>query len=518
LRERIPLSLSNQSLNNPVCTEKPARNAFRRFLVIIAVFILLIVGFYLEEDVKGKWEWSQFKRTEEANGEKFTWSEFIPPPVPDDQNFAMTPLLRAALDYTQTTNGPKWHDTNAYQHLMDLNPAASDKKGFPELGNPEEGALADLKAAADFYRNNPHFPQSATPENDGEVILAALNKFAPDLDELRQAAAARPFSRFPIQYDSQPPAAILLPHLAPVKGICMVCELRAVAELQTHRPQDAFADLQLVFRMSDSIRDEPVLIDHLVRIAILNLAIQGIREGIARHAWTESQLLEFETQLAKLDLLAEYEHTMRGERALNLSSLDYIRRHGASGMLDANATLPLANSFNWLPSGWYYQNMSLAGTMYRDYILPAIDQTNRVVSPGLEGKMTTAVQQLHRGPYNLYAVMFISALAGSAMRPARTQTWVDEARIACALERYRLEHHDLPDSLEALRPQFMTKLPHDVIDGLLLRYRKNTDGTYVIYSIGWNERDDGGSVDRTGGSSSQGRLDQGDWVWKFPVK
>ena len=64
----------------------------------------------------------------------------------------------------------------------------------------------------------------------------------------------------------------------------------------------------------------------------------------------------------------------------------------------------------------------------------------------------------------------------------------------------------------------MTKLPHDVIDGLLLRYRKNTDGTYVIYSIGWNERDDGGSVDRTGGSSSQGRLDQGDWVWKFPVK
>jgi hypothetical protein len=505
-------------MNHTDSLDRSTHKTFRRFVLIVAFLVLLVAGFYLEEDVKGKLEWSQFKRAEEANGEKFAWSEFVPAPVPDDQNFAMTPLLRAALDYTQTTNGLKWHDTNAWQHLMDINLAGSDKTHFPELGDPEEGALANLKAAADFYRNNPHFPQSAAPENDGEVVLAALNKFTPDLEELRQAAAARPLSRFPIQYDTQPPSAILLPHLAPVKGLSSVCELRAVAELQTHRSQEAFADLRLAFRLSDSLRDEPILIDHLVRIATLNIAIQGIREGIACHAWTESQLLDFENQLVKLDLLAEYEHAMRGERALNLSSLDYIRRHGASGMVDRNASLPFASSFNWLPSGWYYQNMSLSGEMYRDYILPAIDESNRVVSPGLDGKMTTAIQQLRRGPYNFYAVLLVPALAGSAMRPARAQTWVDQARIACALEQYRLEHHELPDSLDALRPQFIPKLPHDLFDGLLLRYRKNTDGTYIIYSIGWNAQDDGGTVAHTGGSSSQGKLDQGDWVWKFPLK
>src|SRR5579862_4436981 len=195
-RETImfPLSNHNRTMNQTAGPEARTHKAFHRLVVIAVVFVLLVAGFYLEEDVKGKWEWSQFKRVEEANGEKFAWNEFIPPPVPDDQNFAMTPLLRAALDYADTTNGPKWRDTNAWQHLTDLNPAASDRSRFPELGNPEEGTLADLKAAADFYRNNPHFPQSATPENDGEVVLTALNKFAPELDELRQAAAARPFS------------------------------------------------------------------------------------------------------------------------------------------------------------------------------------------------------------------------------------------------------------------------------------------------------------------------------------
>ena len=42
---------------------------------------------------------------------------------------------------------------------------------------------------------------------------------------------------------------------------------------------------------------------------------------------------------------------------------------------------------------------------------------------------------------------------------------VNEAQIACALERYRLAHGEYPETLDALVPQFIEKVPHDIIGG-----------------------------------------------------
>ncbi len=46
------------------------------------------------------------------------------------------------------------------------------------------------------------------------------------------------------------------------------------------------------------------------------------------------------------------------------------------------------------------------------------------------------------------------------------------ARMAIALERYRLAHGEFPESLDALAPQFMEKIPHDIINGQPLHYRR----------------------------------------------
>lgn len=509
-------------MNAPDEPQKPTRQGLRLTMLIILIFAALVGLFYAEEDTKGKLAWSNFEHAEQAKGEKFAWSDFVPPTVQDGKNFALTPLLSTAFDYTHSTNGTRWRDTNAWEHLSEINSGAGNARNkAPGIGDPEQGELADLNAAAAFYRGNTNYPQCAVRGNSAEVVLTALNKFAPDLEELREAAASRPLSRFPIEYSYEPPNAILLPHLACIKGITTVSELRAVAELETHRSQEAFADVQLAFRLSDSIRDEPFLIDHLVRIGTLDIAVQGIREGIARHGWADSQLLDFETYLGKLDVLAEYEHAMRGERALEIGVIDYLRRR--NGRFDSSAAASEASqaepgSFYWVPSGWYYQNMCLVGEMYRDYLLPAVDDSGRVILPHLSGKMQDDLARRRLGPYNLYAKLSIAPLSGAPIRPARAQTWVDEARVACALERYRLEHHDLPDRLVALVPQFIPKVPNDLIDLLPLRYRKNPDGTYVLYSIGWNGVDDGGVAGLRTGSTPTAMLSQGDWIWKFPLK
>jgi hypothetical protein len=69
---------------------------FKRLLLGLACLAGLLVLFYAEEDIRGRLAWGQFKTQWEAKGETFDLGAFIPPPVPDDQNFAMDRLALAA--------------------------------------------------------------------------------------------------------------------------------------------------------------------------------------------------------------------------------------------------------------------------------------------------------------------------------------------------------------------------------------------------------------------------------------
>src|SRR5262249_38242059 len=100
---------------------------------------------------------------------------------------------------------------------------------------------------------------------------------------------------------------------------------------------------------------------------------------------------------------------------------------------------------------------------------------------------------------------------------AITQTDVDGASLACALERYRIANGKYPVALATLVPQFIDRLPQDVCSGQSLKYRLGDDGSFALYSVGWNEKDDSGLV----GTDKDGQLNMnlGDWVWpRYPDK
>ena len=80
------------------------------------------------------------------------------------------------------------------------------------------------------------------------------------------------------------------------------------------------------------------------------------------------------------------------------------------------------------------------------------------------------------------------------------RSWQNQALLRCAIvalaaERYRIAHGHWPESLTLLVPEFLAKVPLDPYDANPLRYRRLADGV-VIYSIGKNEKDDGGKFDR----------------------
>ena len=99
---------------------------------------------------------------------------------------------------------------------------------------------------------------------------------------------------------------------------------------------------------------------------------------------------------------------------------------------------------------------------------------------------------------------------------SKKQTLVNECLIVCALERYQLAHDEYPETLDVLIPQFIEKIPHDIIGGEPLHYRRIDDGKFLLYSVGWNEMDDGGQVVL----AKDGSVDRekGDWVWQYPLK
>jgi hypothetical protein len=136
-----------------------------------------------------------------------------------------------------------------------------------------------------------------------------------------------------------------------------------------------------------------------------------------------------------------------------------------------------------------------------------LDVTNQTVSPRTIDEAGRVLQRNsgQSSPYRFLTDAFMPNWVKAVQRFARNQTSINEAAVACALERYHLAHGDYPESLNALTPQFIDKLPHDLIGGQPLKYRRTNDGRFVLYSVGWNETDDAGV-------RGKGESD-GDWVW-----
>jgi hypothetical protein len=171
-----------------------------------------------------------------------------------------------------------------------------------------------------------------------------------------------------------------------------------------------------------------------------------------------------------------------------------------------------------IPKGWFYQNQLRCARFVVLNSLPIINVSQHTVSPALNRQAGQAWgKELHRTtPYNFIERILLPNFG--VIKFAHAQTAVDLARTAIALERFRLAHGKFPESLDALAPQFMEKIPHDVIGGQPLKYRRAADGQFVLYSVGWNEKDDGGVVVFKKDSSAAVDINQGDWVWRYPHK
>jgi hypothetical protein len=515
--------------------------SWRAFRSLIAVAILIAL-FYAEEDWRGKWVWEKYKREWEARGEHFDREAFIPPPITDDQNFTSIPFFAPLFDYQYdparradwmlVTDTAKWRDKIAYgqtQSLWIYDPGSK----MPSPGEWQTGNACDLKTWQTYYRSITNFPVAVTSQDAAHDVLLALSKFDDILSEIR-AASVRTDARFPIHYDED--MAARLPHIHTLRSISKILALRALAELNLGSNDQAFADINLCFRLTESIKSEPFLISQLVRIAMASEILQPVWEGLANHHWTDEQLKPFQQQLMVVDFLADSERSMKFERAEMNSTISELRLGTLSahyfllrymvidtlGSMEDAIKQPVPGErvlglyLRLCPSGWLYLDQLQINRFYQDSIFPLVDVGERRVFPS-QAQEVEEVQGRAWREHNLHR-KFIGLIecgfgGGMVYKSAMGQTGINEAVIAYAPERYRLVHEQYPPTLEALAPQFIPRVSHDIVNGQPLSYQLTPNGRFVLSSAGWNDPSLG--VPLKDAAHVWGRT--GVWAWRYPA-
>ena len=447
-----------------------------RTLVTAAIIVVIGACFYAEENARGLHVWQKCEREIAARGESLKWDDYVPAPVPDDQNFYQAPMMAEWFVSFATNTSPS----------------------SLGAGNPETTSNDITELSASNY-------------------IAWSAAFEPDYEMIREALK-RPAAR--IDGDYWRPFFLPAPNFVNYRLVSQVLAHRAKCHLLLGAPARALDDLTLLHGLNRTLvkTGKPaLLVSAMIHVAISGLYADAVACGIESHSWREPELAALQKQLAEINLLPVVADSFRGERAQDCRLLDTL---SVDGLLSQTGVKPNpATYFGWwfVPGGWIYQNKAVVATL-EGKVMDSFDFTNNTISPYKSLTAGRAVEELHRHvtPWNYIAAISVPSFSKAVETTARNQTWVDQARIACALERFRLANGKYPDTLAALVPQFLEKIPHDIITGKPMSYARTDEQNFKLYSIGWNEVDDGGIIAHTGDGKED--RDYGDWVWHYPAQ
>ena len=467
----------------------------------------LAVLIYTGEALRGKSAWENFKKEWEAKGEMFDYKQIIPKPIPSEKNFAHIPLLKPLHEH-------KWNkeltestpiDQKKFYQAESLLKIEGDSR--PDLDGWKTGQPVDLIAWQKFFREEKDWPHPEKAGKPATDILQALTKFEATMTELTLAAKERPLCRYDIKYEAH--FAALVPHLGPLRNFIRSFTLRALAHLANDDPKAALADTRMCLFLAESIRDEPLLISQLVRIACLQIAIQPVWEGLKEGKWNAEQLAEIEKQLAEINLLDGYRISILGERDLANLAIDRMRDNPK--LFDKLFEDDDPN-LKFISDGWLSHNQKRLNEMHVNFSQRIVDIKARRIRPEIA---TAFIQELDARTkrklpiYDMLSAILLPSIDKVAIKIGFTQTAVDHARIACHLELHKLKHKLYPAKLTGLE----APLPHDPYTGKPYVYTPNPKGSYQLYGVGWNQNNDDGKVIL----KDNDRLDlsEGDLVWSY---
>ncbi len=481
----------------------------RRSGFTFLALITLVALAYAIENWRGAAAWTAEQKRIRERGEPLLWSDLLgAAPAPED-NFAASPLFAGIFEYRNTKDAKgrdrfEYVGRDALKRLSELTQVPPPLKDEPRE-KPTRGI--DLAVVAARFRAAPGFTCPEPSADPAKDLLACLTSRQETFD-LIEDAARRPFSRFPIRYEDADRA--LLPHLAHLKGSASLLQLRALARLQTGDSTNALSDVRLILRISQAAGADPVLIGGLVRFAIENLAVNTFWHGWRDSAWTDTQLAELQQRFSAISSRSNILLALRGERIFSSTLYDLMlddpsRYFESAAEAGEEGPAAFPPSLRIMPSGWFRQNQATQSRIIDEMVRHGQE---RPEDRALSTDRVSLMQQLQAIPlpYSIMARMVLPALENTFKTADRQLAITQLTVLVCALERHRIAHQSYPVTLDALVPRFLPRVPIDPINGQPLRYSLKPDGTFVLYSIGPDARDNDGDAGKPNREAP-------DWVW-----
>ena len=461
-----------------------------------------------------------------AQGEPMELSQVVPPPVPPEQNSAETFRKAAALI---DANDSLSYSNYAYGMEM-----VAPGKAMIRWQQPD---IRDLDAT-----NSWKDVEAAVAQNEKSFAL------------LRQIIA-KPVFDFQIKYE-RGFADFDFTNLYLIESKKAAQRLESAAECDLHRGDvtSAVENLRAMLALAKAIRNERLAISELVRIAMASIAVNANWEILQSTNATDAQLAEMQNDWTSLDFIRCQEGALEMERALSLITANHWRKSPSvlqhylaswryvwtpSGVSNRDTTAfdkmkVVIKVFMWR-HWWSYPDEirmlkgcevlldTVRAVETNNALLPQISSQKKKLESLRLKEFDDEWEAFFGRDMDMHRMLSSSVISLSGVfRKAMSAEVAKEMTItAIALKRYQLKHGDYPPDLNSLVPELVPKVPLDPVDGQPLRYRRNADGTFLLYSVGENGKDDRGNPALEQGVESSSYYWQNpqalDWVWPQPA-
>ena len=497
---------------------------------ILLGFIALGVAFLLVERWRGQIALASYKKALRAKGEKIFPQDFVKTFKAED-NGALA--ARAALE--RLTNGAVL--PNSRPPAMEVVPSGRAVVGFREAEWIELGAFREGEWLKGPFTN--YWLGVAADLQANGALLAEIQKAmeAPILNH---------------QLDFANPSQIKFLHIIKPKQAAHWYGAGAQLKLREGRLSDARNDLVAEVSLLRFLAEDHIAISELVRIAVAALARAHTWEALQVEGWRDEDLAAVQAAWEQQRFSSNMTHALEGELVFMSGSISEMRKSneqtytllfgGLADFLDDAEAGPNAwiERIKNLPGGeaaidfwrrqiycrlwrfaWSHQAERRMMQNMTELIRLARIATGNSSYQAIEDDLTSLLfKATDKGPYDrLRFPPPESVVSLSKTIQKATRGEIDRSLALCAigLKRYSLRHGRLPENLTALVPEFLSAIPVDYMDGQPIKYRLNADGSFTLYSVGEDGKDDGGDVSLPEGSKSRDLWRRRDYVWPAPA-
>jgi hypothetical protein len=337
--------------------------------------------------------------------------------------------------------------------------------------------------------------------------------------ELVTEGTRRPKCYFPTtEPDGSPLYAVSLNAQQATRTAGRVLVARAMGRLGDGNIAGAEQDLLACHRLGRLVGQSPFMIGALIAVAIDSLAFEGDVRLLEYGHLSAADALAYQRELRELPPLPDRSsaidtserfcfldtvcHLAREEQgdaeylppvASSAASRRLIRFLTNSGMVDWNAVLAIGNE--------EYDKAVAASLLptYPERKAAFEARASSLVAMKREvGSLGGAARELLRGRAltRQTAILLLTIDAASVeVDEAEThaETRGDLEQIGFALAAYRADHGSYPDRLDALVPNYISRVPNERYSEKPLVFKRQGTG-FLVYSVGSNGVDDGGKT------------------------